>query len=220
ESAAHGRRPARHPDPTLRTPPSRARRRAGRAPGRADPEARAPSTSPPCSGPMPTSRTGRAATSRSRPPPSRRGRRRSERTLDPHHLPRDRRVQDPIGAARCEPALRAGTDSIDAEPLAPGLVAAGGEAEDPDEEPLHSFADRARDRAVPADGGLELALQPALELLEIRERERLELQHGRVVEGATARGREVEGIAALHGRARVAEAPESSRLRIAGLGPD
>src|SRR5690606_26913667 len=99
------------------------------------------------------------------------------------------------------------------------LVAPSGEAQHADEQPLGPFADGAGQRAVATDGGPELAAQPLLELLEVGEREGLDLDRRDVVVAAAAAGSDLRPVRALDGGARGGEGGEPAHGLRAGAGP-
>ena len=93
---------------------------------------------------------------------------------------------------------------------------AGGQVQDADEQALDAGADRARDRSGPADGGLELAAEPPLELVEVGEGEGLDLEGGEVVVAAGSPGADGGRPDALEGGAGVVVGGEAAEGR-AGL---
>src|SRR5690606_22615965 len=62
------------------------------------------------------------------------------------------------------------------------------------EQPARAGTDRAGDGAVACDRRLELALEPALELFQIGDRQRLDVEYGRVVVAARPRRPELEPV--------------------------
>src|SRR5690606_15703024 len=106
------------------------------------------------------------------------------------------------------------------EPLAAGFVPAGGKTEDPYEEAFDAAADGAGDGALAAHGGLQLALEPTLELLQVGERQRLQLEDGHVVVAPVARGPDRSPVGALDRRARGIERRVVAHLGGARLRPN
>src|SRR5690606_5482394 len=112
----------------------------------------------------------------------------------------------PRGATACgtprgsaHPSCRSGH----AEPGGSGVYAAGGKAEQADDQPLRAIAECARHRPVTTHRGLQLTLQPALELLDVRERQRLDLESAEVVVATRPVRPDLEWVAALDGGPRV-----------------
>src|SRR5690606_21896663 len=107
------------------------------------------------------------------------------------------------------------------EPLAPSLVASGREPEDTDQEALDPESDRTRHRAVTGDRRLQLALEPALELGEIRECQRLQFQEPGIVVTAPPQWPQLGGVPPFQCGSDRAEGVEAADLRPVGVrGPN
>src|SRR5690606_7705974 len=85
---------------------------------------------------------------------------------------------DAGGVARIAPPATGSLPGLVAKEVASGLVSAGGESKDADHEASHPLSDGARHGGIAAHGGPQLTLEPTLELFEIGERERLDLEDG------------------------------------------
>src|SRR5690606_23638956 len=100
------------------------------------------------------------------------------------------------------------------------LVAPGGEAQYADEEALGTFADGAGQRAVAADRGPDLAAQPLLELGEVGDGERLDLDGRDVVVAPGTRRAELRPVDAFDRGARGRERREPPQGLGAGARAD
>src|SRR5690606_19243027 len=119
-------------------------------------------------------------------------------------------------AEAAEAAEAADAKMSDPEADAARVEVLRGQAEDADHEAFGAFDDGAGDGAVPADGGAELALEPALELVEVGDGEGLDAKGCRVVVAARAGRHHLGRDRGLEGLADAGVAGEAERPARAG----